>query len=168
VRASKFPQMGLSWLWGPITLCADLRLKWSLKQSCSLCRELFTDMSHATYPQGNQGDSWLLVVGSQIANLTPDSSFGHNLWMKCPNGSCKPILNICVLRAFQWYKELLNPMGFDPYNHFLKIRESIETPIPKVGAHLGVWGFIPSLSYTPESMRCDSLVSLLARFVIDI
>jgi hypothetical protein len=28
-------------------------------------------MSHATWTRGNQGDSWLLMVGSQIANLTP-------------------------------------------------------------------------------------------------
>jgi hypothetical protein len=35
-------------------------------------------------------------------------------------------------------------MGFDPYNRSLKIWDSIRTPIPKVGAHLGVWGFIPS------------------------
>jgi hypothetical protein len=37
-------------------------------------------------------------------------------------------------------------MGFDPYNYSLKIQESIETPTPKVGAHLGVWKFIPSHS----------------------
>jgi hypothetical protein len=39
-------------------------------------------------------------------------------------------------------------MGFDPCNYSLKIRESIETPIPKVGAYLGVWGFIPSHTAT--------------------
>jgi len=35
-------------------------------------------------------------------------------------------------------------MGFDPCNRSLKIWESIETPTPKVGAHLGVRGFILS------------------------
>jgi hypothetical protein len=35
-------------------------------------------------------------------------------------------------------------MTFDPYNRPLKIQESIGTLTPKVGAHLGVWGFIPS------------------------
>jgi hypothetical protein len=35
-------------------------------------------------------------------------------------------------------------MIFDPYNWPLKIWESIGTPTPKVGAHLGVWGFVPS------------------------
>jgi hypothetical protein len=34
-------------------------------------------------------------------------------------------------------------MNFDSYNHLLKILEFIETPTPKVGSHLGVWGFIP-------------------------
>ncbi len=37
-----------------------------------------------------------------------------------------------------------NPMNFDPWNCSLKIRESIKILIPKVGAHLGVCGFIPS------------------------
>jgi hypothetical protein len=36
-------------------------------------------------------------------------------------------------------------MGFDPFNHSLKIWKSIETLSPKVGAHLGVWG---SFSHT--------------------
>jgi len=37
-------------------------------------------------------------------------------------------------------------MGFDICNHFLKIQESIRTPTPKVGTHLGMWRFIPSHS----------------------
>jgi hypothetical protein len=92
----------------------------------------------------NRGNFWLLVVGNQIATLTPNPSFGHNLCFKYPNGSCELILDIQVLVAFQWYKEPLNPMNFDPCNCPLKIWKSIETPIPKVRAHLGVWGFIPS------------------------
>ncbi len=47
-------------------------------------------------------------------------------------------------KRFQWYKKLFNVMGFDPCNRSLKIRESIGTPTPKVGVHLGVCGFIPS------------------------
>jgi hypothetical protein len=80
--------------------------------------------------------------------LTFDLSFGHNLCFKYSNGSCESILDIYVLRYFQWYKKLFNSMSFDPCNCPLKIRESIGTPIPKVGAHLGVWGFIPSHSLT--------------------
>jgi len=79
---------------GPITLRENLRLRWGLKQSCSPCQEIFNIMLHDTYTQGNQGDSRLLVVRSQIVNLTPGPSFGHNLCFKCPNWSCEPILDI--------------------------------------------------------------------------
>jgi hypothetical protein len=102
------------------------------------------------------------VVGIQIANLTPGPSFDHNLCFKCPNGSWKPILDIYVLIFFQWYKKLFNPMGFDPWNHFLKIQESIGTPTPKVG----VWRFNSlTLPYSqpPKNMKCDSWASLLTR-----
>jgi hypothetical protein len=106
-------------------------------------------MLHTTWMQENHGDSWLLVVGNQITNLTPNLSFGHNLCFKSPNGSWKPILDIYVPRAFQWYKEFLNLIGFDPWNWSLKIWKSIGIPTPKMGAHLGVWGsFIPSHSST--------------------
>ncbi len=94
VGVSKFSQLGLLRLWGPITLRADLRLRLVIKQSCSPCLDLSNDMLHATCTQGNRVDSRLLVVKSQIANLTPGLSFGHNLCFICPNGSCKLILNI--------------------------------------------------------------------------
>jgi len=51
-------------------------------------------MLHTTYTQRNQGDSQLLMVESQIVNLTPDPSFGHNLCFKYPIGSYKPIFDI--------------------------------------------------------------------------
>jgi hypothetical protein len=143
----KFPNLGLSQLWGPKTFSADLRLIWGLKQSCSYRREFSNGMWHATCTQGNRVDSWLLMVGSQIANLTHGPSFDHNLCFRCPNGSCEPILDIYVPRSFQWYKERFNPMSFDPRNCFLKIWKSTETPTPKVGAPLGVWRFIPSHSF---------------------
>jgi hypothetical protein len=144
----KFPKLGLPRLWGPITLFSDLQLIWHLKQSYIPCRELFNGMSHATCTQGNQSDSRLLMVGSQIANLTPDLSFDHNLCFRCPNRSCEPISDIYVPRAFQWHVERFNPMSLDPYNHSLKIREPIGTLTPKMGTHLGVWRFIPSHSLT--------------------
>jgi hypothetical protein len=100
VGIPKFPKLGLLWFWKPITLCANLRLKWGPKQSYSPHEELFNGMLHATYTQGNQGDSRILVVGSQIGNLTPDLSFGHNLCFRYPTRSCEPILDIYVPRAF--------------------------------------------------------------------
>jgi hypothetical protein len=78
----------------PITLCANLQLRWGLKQSYSPHWEFSNGMWHATCTQGSQIDSWLLMVGSQTANLTPGLSFGHNLCFKCSNESCKPILEI--------------------------------------------------------------------------
>jgi hypothetical protein len=58
-------------------------------------------MFHATYMQRNRVDSRFLVVESQIANLTPDPSFGHNLCFRCANERCDPILDIYVPKAFQ-------------------------------------------------------------------
>jgi len=146
----KLPKLGLPWLWGPITLRANLRLKLGLKQRTSsrAFQRCVTHHLHATYMQENRVDFQLLVVRSQIANLTFDPSFGHNLCFRCLNGSCEPILNIYVRRAFQWYKELLNLLSFDPYNRPLKIQKSIEIPTPKVETPLGVWGSDPSHSLT--------------------
>jgi hypothetical protein len=131
-------------LWGPVTLLVDLWLKWSLKQSCSPPWKNFNNMLHTTCTQRNLVDSWLLIVRYQIADLTPSLSFGHKLRFKCPNGSCKPILDICIPKYFQWYKELLKLLSFDPCNGLLKIRESIGTPSPKVWVALRGWRFIPS------------------------
>jgi hypothetical protein len=156
VGVPKFPQLELPRLWGPITSCANLWLRWGLKQSYSSCRKLSNNMLHFTCTQGNRGDSWLLVVGSQFDNLISGPFFGLNFFFRWPNGLCKPILDICVPRAFQWSKEPCNPLSFDPCNRSLKIQESIGTPTPKVKAPLGAWGFI---SHT----FLHSWASLLAR-----
>ncbi len=142
----KFPQLGLLRLWGPIISCANLWLQWGLKQSCSPCKELFNGMSHTTCTRGHWVDFRLLVVESQIASLIIGLSFDHNLCFRCPNDSCELILNIYVSITFRWYKEIFEPMGFDPWNRVIKIQESIWTPTPTMGVHLGVWGFIPSHS----------------------
>ncbi len=78
----KFPTLGLLRLWKPITLCANLRLRWGLKQSYNPRRDLFNTMWHVTYTQRNQGGSWLLVVWP---------FFWPYLCFKCSNGSCKPV-----------------------------------------------------------------------------
>jgi hypothetical protein len=95
-------------------------------------------MWHVTYAQVNHGDSQLLMVKRQIDTLILDLSFDHNLCFKYSNDSYELILNIYVSKSFQWYKEIFNPIGFDPCNLSLKIWESIGTPTPKVGAHLRV------------------------------
>jgi len=90
----KFPKLGLPQFWGPIILHVDLLLRWGLKQSCSPYWDLSNVMSHTIRTQGNRVDFWLLVIESQTTNLTPNFSFDHNLCIKCPNGSCEPILDI--------------------------------------------------------------------------
>jgi len=160
------PSWDLPRLWSPITLRTDLGSRCGLKQSCSSCQELFNNMLHAVCRQVNRVDSRLFLVGSQIGNLTPGPSFGHNLCFKCPNKQCEPILNIYVLRDFQWYKESYKPLSFDPWNRFLKFRESTRTPLPKVGVALGVWRFTPSNFLTLPGV-CDWLPSfLLARTLV--
>jgi hypothetical protein len=78
----KFSKLGFLQLWRFIISCAYFRLRWDLKQNCSPRQELSNDMCHATYEIVNQGDSWLLMVRSQINNLIFDSSFVHNLCFK--------------------------------------------------------------------------------------
>jgi hypothetical protein len=123
-------QLGLPRLWGRITSYADLWLQWGLKQSCSPCQELFNGISHVACTQRNRVDSRLLVVGSQITNLTPDH-------YKCPNGQCEPILGIYTSRSFRWYKKRLKVKSFDPCNRVLKIRESFRDSNSQHGSSLG-------------------------------
>jgi hypothetical protein len=64
-----------------------------------------------------------MVCGMPLARkeimLIIDLSFSHNLCFKCLDGSYEPILNIYVLKTFQWYKELFNPTNFESYNDSL-------------------------------------------------
>ncbi len=91
VGVPKSRQLRLLGLWSPITLRADLGSKCNLKQSCSSRRELSNGMWHVVCSQVNRVDSRLFLVGSQIDNLTPGPSFGHNLCFRCPNEQCEPI-----------------------------------------------------------------------------
>jgi len=58
-------------------------------------------------------------------------------------------------------------MGFDPYNCFLKIQESIGALIAKMGSLGSVTVHSLTLSCTPKSMKCDSQASLLAHTFIN-
>jgi hypothetical protein len=146
VGVPKLQQLGLPRLWGRITFCANLRLQWGLKKSCIPRRELSNSMSHTACTQQNRVDSQLLVVGSQIGNLTPGLSFGRNLCYWCPNGKCEPILRIYASRDFRWYKEHFKARSFDPCNRVLNIQESFWDSKSHMGVNLGVWRFIPSHS----------------------
>jgi hypothetical protein len=149
----KLPRSELPQLCGAITSRLDLRSEQGLKQSCSSRGDLSNGVSHASCKHESRVDSWHFVVGNQIANLTLGLSFCHNLCCKCPNGSCKPILDIYISITFRWYKELFNAKCFDLYNHSLKVWKSTGTPTPKIGGHLGVWVFILTLFHTPLGPR---------------
>ncbi len=121
-------RFGLPGLWAFITSRFKLGSGRGLNQSCSSPRDLSNGVSHYTCTHRDWIDSRLLVVGSQIASLTPGSSFDHNLCCKCPNGSCEAILDIYTSRTFQRYKERFNARSFDPCNCALSFQESRRTP----------------------------------------
>jgi hypothetical protein len=100
--------------------CANIQLRWGPKKSYSPCWELSNDMWNVTCTQVNQGDFWLLMIGSQIGNLTFGFSFGHNLCFKCSNGMYEPILDIYVPRAFQWCKKTFQSKEFWPFQSLFK------------------------------------------------
>jgi hypothetical protein len=134
----KLSRVGVSGLWTPISPECRVRSRRGLKQSCSPRRELSNAVSHSQIGSREEVDSRLLVVESQIGNLTPGPSFAHNLPFRCPNAQCEPNLDIYVSRAFQRYQERNNPLRFDPSTRTLKFRESTGTPSPKMGVALGV------------------------------
>jgi hypothetical protein len=106
-------------------------------------------MSHSTYQHRIRVDSLFLVVRSQTTSLTPDLSFAHNLGCRCPNGSCKAILNIYTSRPFQQYKGNFNVRCFDPYNCLLSFQESQRTPTP-------IFGSVSGNLTLPSKWGCDT------------
>jgi hypothetical protein len=115
-------------LWASITSCSNFGLGWGLKKSCSFLWELSNAMLHSYCIRRIRVDSWLLMVGSQTASLTPGPSFAHNLGCICPNGACEAILDNYTSRPFQWYKEHPNARCFNPWNGALSFWESRRTP----------------------------------------
>jgi len=124
----KLSRVGLLRLWTLISLGSNLRLEWVPNQSYSSPQELPNTLLHSFYRHWEEVDSWLLMVESQIASLTSDPSFAHNLGCRCPNGSCEAILDIYTSRSFHWYKEHPDARCFDPCNGALSFWESQRTP----------------------------------------
>jgi len=122
------PQIRLPGLWELITLGSNVWLERGLKQTCSSPQELSNGVSHFTCTCRGRVDPRLLVVGSQIVNLTPGPSFNHNLCCKFPNGSCEAIFDIYTSRPFQQYKEHIKARCFDLCKWALKLQESRRTP----------------------------------------
>jgi hypothetical protein len=133
---------GLPGLWEVIAPRPDLRSQRGLNRSCSPRRLLSNDVSHFRVGHRELVDFRLLVVGSQIASLTPGPSFAHNLGYRCPNRECEGIFDIYVSRPFQWHKKHPNARCFSPCCRALNIRESQRTPNPHF---FQVLGFTPTL-----------------------
>jgi hypothetical protein len=95
------PGFGLPGLWDIIASRPSLRLGRGLNQTCSPLPKLSNAASHSPSACWERVDSRLLVVGSQIANLTPSPSFAHNLGYICPNDQCEAISDIYTSRPFQ-------------------------------------------------------------------
>jgi len=77
------------------------------------------------------------VVGSQIASLTSDPSFAHNLGCIYPNCQCEAILDIYISRPFQWYIKHLKARCFDLLKRLFNFWESWRTP----SSHFWEWEF---------------------------
>jgi hypothetical protein len=100
IGGPKFPKLGLLQFWMPITLCVDLWLRWGLEQSYNLCWELFNGMWHGIWKKENQGVSQLLVVGSQIANLTPDFLLAITYVLSTQMGHANPLQTFTFQEIF--------------------------------------------------------------------
>jgi hypothetical protein len=126
----KLSRFGLPGLWATIISRPgpDLRSGRGLNQSCNSLQELSNAMSHSVSGHREEIDSWLLVIESQTANLTPDPSFAHYLSYRCPNGPCETILDIYTSRPFQRHQEQSNARRFDPCNRALNFQESRRIP----------------------------------------
>jgi hypothetical protein len=150
--------VGLPGLWTAITPRPNLILGRGLNQYYSPCWDLSNDVSHAPSARRERADSGLLVVGSQIASLTPGPSFAHNLGCRCSNGQCKAIFDIYASRPFQWHQEHFNARCFGRCCRTLNIRESRKTQSPQ---HWECWASPPHLAKVglrQPKWGCDNIV----------
>jgi hypothetical protein len=152
--------VGVPGLWELITPDYRIRSQQGLNQSCSSPWELSNAVLHSRIRSREEVDSWLVVVGSQTANLTPGLSLAHNLGGRCPNDQCKIIMDIYASRPFQWHQEHLNARCFGPCCRVLNIRESRRTPSPQLwecGFHPHTWPKwgCDSHPHTPSKWGCN-------------
>ncbi len=87
-------------LWELITPDCKVWSQGGPNQTCSPRRDLSNDVSHSQFGGQKEVNSWLLVVKSQTASLTPGPSFAHNLGYRCPNDQCEAIFDIYASRPF--------------------------------------------------------------------
>jgi hypothetical protein len=147
---------GLPKLWTAITPDCGVGSRRGLNQSCSPRRDLSNAMSHSRIGHREEVDSRLLVVGSQIASLTPGPSFAHNLGYRCPNDQCEAILDIYVSRPFPMTPRTPRCKVFCP---LLSSSEHSGVPEDSKSPLFQVLGFTPHL--TKLGLRQSSKVGFL-------
>jgi len=154
VGVLKLPKLGFPWLWGPITLHADLKLRWGLKKSCSPCRELSNNLSHAT-----------CMLWSEVK---------LSIWLPALLLAIICVSDVHMGDACSFYTFTFQELSNDIKNSSNYWVLTPEITLWKFGSPLGVhfpkwellWEFeetFPHTFHTPGNMRYDSWASLLAR-----
>ncbi len=106
------------------------------------------------------------MVRSQIDNLTPDLSFGHNLCFNYPNGWYKPILDLTFQNISHDIRNSTIQWVLTYEIVLWTFRSSSRVQLPKWELTSECGSSFPHTlphSHTPGSMKCDSQASLLAR-----
>jgi hypothetical protein len=133
---------GLPELWTAITPDCRVRSQRGLNQSCIPHWDLSNAMLHTRIGCREEVDSRLLVVGNQIANLTPGPSFAHNLGCRCPNDQCEAIRYL-RFKTFPMTPRTLQCEVFCPLmsssEHSGVPEDSKSQLFPSVGLHPHTW-----------------------------
>jgi hypothetical protein len=82
-------------------------------------------MSHTQIGCREEVDSRLLVVGSQIASLTPGPSFAHNVGCRCPNGDVQ--MANARLFSISTFQDLFNDTKNTPMRGVLGLAVELST-----------------------------------------
>jgi hypothetical protein len=163
VGVMKLSRVGVSGLWELISPDCKVRSRRGLNQSCISLWELSNAMLHSRIRCQEEVDSWLLMVRSQTASLTLGPSFAHNLGCKCPNGSCKAILDMYTSNLSNDIKNVTSRWVLTPQIALWSFGSPPGLHLPKWELP---WECERSLPHTPShfltlqgSMWCDSLAS---------
>ncbi len=98
--------------------------------------------------------SHVLMLENQVANLTPNLSFGHNFYLITLIRKCEPIFNIYNFRIFDgiWGTQFEPSLLLSIYKFLTKIQNSWRTIIFKM---FFIWNFFGFLS-----LHCPTLVGV--------
>jgi hypothetical protein len=149
VESQNCPGFGLSGLWDIIVFCPNLRSRRGLNQTCSPLWELSHVVSHSPSAHRERVGSWLLVIGSQTASLTPAPSFAHNLGCRCPNDQCEAISDI--YKTFPMTPR--TPQG-EVFCPLLSNSKHLGVPKDSKSPTLGVWVSSSHLAKVGLRQKC--------------